>query len=158
MRDASESQGLSGEGAFYMRHGPKADNHHAIHEAAHQQASALIERAMQVKDEAPGMFSDVVHEFLDLIDARILVHAAVEELEVYQPWIEDRIKRPAVIAALLGEHQTLRQLAVALERSVAGTDTDLTLSYMHRFLAASRAHADHEEDVLRILDEGGLPT
>lgn len=134
------------------------DNHHAIHEAAHQQASVLIERAMRVKGEEPGIFSDAVHEFLDLIDARILVHAAVEELEVYQPWIEDRKKRPAAIAALLGEHQTLRQMAVALERSVAGNDTDLTLSSMQRFLAASKAHAHHEEEVLRILDEGGLPT
>lgn len=140
-----------------MQDGPADVTHHAIHEAAHEQAAALIERATRLNDEEPDAFRDAVSEFIELVDARILVHAAVEEFQIYQPWIEDPRNRPAVIAALLGEHQTLRQLVSSLKRATEGSNFEMMLSYMQRILDASKAHAEHEEAVLRSLYNGTGP-
>ena len=59
---------------------------------------------------------------------------------------------------LIREHDTLRELAAAVEQAMRGHDAVGAMSAMHRLLQASDLHARHEEEVLhRLAVRGARP-
>ncbi len=62
------------------------------------------------------------------------------------------------VDALIREHDTLRELAAAVEQAMRGHDAVGAMSAMHRLLQASDLHARHEEEVLhRLAVRGARP-
>ena len=125
------------------------ESHHAIHESARHEAEEALRLAEKVHaasdDEA---FAHVVEVFLEIIEARILAHAAAEEQGLYQEWLRDNEERRSTIDALIQEHETLRRLSRAVEQAMIQSDCDLAVSAMARLVEASAAHSRHEEDIL----------
>ena len=125
-------------------------SHAIIHEAAWRDADDAWRLAQEVRarshDEA---FLRVVEVFLEVVEIRILTHAEEEETGLYQEWLESDRGRQSLIAELVGEHDTLRRLAAAIEEAMTLEHYDDAIFQMGRLLQVSADHARHEEDVLR---------
>lgn len=129
-------------------------SHHAIHETGYQEAWEAFELAQKLDKSPPyeGLTS-VVEVFLEIVSARILNHAAEEEQGLYEEWNHKGAIKPAEIAQLTREHDSLRELARALELRIKEGRYDEVLPQMSRLLETSSIHSRHEESVLMDLEQ-----
>lgn len=126
--------------------------HHAIHQAAWQDAEEALELAVAMLAASRGdEFARMVEIFLEVVDTRILTHAQEEEAGLYREWRAEHAGWGGEVDALIREHDTLRELAAAAEQAMRGRDAVGAMSAMHRLLQASDLHARHEEEVLHRL-------
>ncbi len=125
-------------------------SHAVIHEAAWRDADDAWRLAQEVRARSHDeVFLRVVEVFLEVVETRILTHAAEEETGLYQEWRElDKGWQPFIVE-LVGEHDTLRRLAAAIEEAMTLEHYDGATIQMGRLLQVSADHARHEEDVLR---------
>lgn len=128
----------------------KVESHHAIHETAWHEADEALQLAEKVRASSDdATFSRVVEVFLEVVEARILVHAAEEEQGLYQEWLQDNDEHQSTIDSLILEHETLRRLSAVVEQAMIQQEYDTAVSGMSQLLEVSSAHSRHEEDVLR---------
>lgn len=133
--------------------------HHAIHQAAWQDAEEALELAAAMLAASRGdEFARMVEIFLEVVATRILAHAQEEEAGLYREWRAEHAGWGGEVDALIREHDTLRELAAAVEQAMRGHDAVGAMSAMHRLLQASDLHARHEEEVLhRLAVRGARP-
>lgn len=128
----------------------KVESHHAIHETAWHEADEALQLAGKVRASSDDTtFARVVEVFLEVVEARILVHAAEEEQGLYQEWLQDNDEHQSTIDSLILEHETLRRLSAAVEQAMIQQEYDTAVSGMSQLLEVAAAHSRHEENVLR---------
>ncbi len=126
------------------------ESHHAIHQTAWYEAEEALEAAETLHVASDGArFARVAEVFLEVVEARILAHAAEEEAGLYREWLEADDGVRSAVNLLMLEHDTLRHLALAVEAAMVEKEHDAALSRMREFLEASAAHSRHEEAILR---------
>lgn len=124
--------------------------HRAIHETAHHEAESAYRLAKSIHASADtSEFPNVVEVFLEVIEARLLVHAQEEEDGLYQEWLSEDPALESVIADLKKDHQRLRDLAHQVEQAAISHDDASVLAAMKELLETAYAHAEHEEPVIQ---------
>ncbi len=130
----------------------KLESHHAIHETARHEADEalrLAQRAYASGDQEA--FLRVAEVFLQVIEGRVLIHAAEEEQGLYQEWLQLATMQPSAIDELIQEHDAVRHEASLLERAMVQGDHAEAMSAMYQLMTDSARHSQHEEEVLRLL-------
>ncbi len=130
----------------------KVESHHAIHDTAWREADEAFRMAVKAHGSDNGeRFARVAEVFLQVMEGRILVHAAEEEQGLYHEWLTVDTTLQPTIDELIHEHGTIRQGSSELERAMIRGEYDEAVSVMHQLLDMSARHSRHEENVLRLL-------
>lgn len=128
------------------------ESHHAIHQSAWLEANDVLEHAAALRHTHDGdRFVRVVEVFLEVVEMRILSHAHEEELGLYDEWMKSNEMHGLSVASLVQEHEALRQIAVRVEMAMTDKNHDGAMVHMHEFLRVLAEHANHEEELLRIV-------
>ncbi len=131
------------------------------HRAIHEQARQEVEEVLAVSERLLGRgdserFIEVAEVFLEIAEARVLVHAHEEEIGLYLEWTESQADVVPFIDSLKKEHEELRRCAVEVEEAMVKGLHQMALQLMRAFLATLKSHADHEESVLiELKDKAG---
>ena len=124
--------------------------HRAIHETAQHEAESAYRLAETINASSDtSEFFNVVEVFLEVIEARLLIHAQEEEDGLYQEWLSENPQMESVLADLKKEHQTLRDLAHEVEQAAVSRDNMAALKVMKQLVEAAFAHAQHEEPIIQ---------
>lgn len=124
--------------------------HRQIHGAAfHEVEEALraAEHAMSQPGD-PAVFGEVAEVFLEVVEARILVHAAEEEDDLYPEWVAEHPPLTEEVEQLMQEHRGLHRALSRVEDRLRAKDPEGTLAAMRAVVGQAAAHARHEERVL----------
>ncbi len=133
-------------------------SHQAIHETAWNEADEVLRLAKVLRASSDGVrFVQVVEVFLEIVEARILAHAAEEERGLYQEWLRANGQNQPLIDSLVVEHETLRRLAQAMEQAMIQQQYEIVVSTMSELLQVSAAHSQHEEKILGAIAQAGEP-
>ena len=125
--------------------------HRAIHQAAFhevEQALGAAERFSVVVNRRPNIFSEVAEVFFEVVEARILAHAAEEERDLYPEWRAQQESLGPVLDELAAEHRELRELVGRLEGLLGQEEPMAALEVMRLIAQKVTAHANHEERVM----------
>jgi hypothetical protein len=110
----------------------------------------ILQMAQQAQiAERTEVFVQVVEVFLQVMELRVLVHAADEEQGLYQEWLKIKGDLQPVIDQLGEEHEALRHLSLDLESAIVARNSVRALAVMTRMVDAFSSHSGHEEEVLR---------
>ncbi|NMP23970.1 hemerythrin domain-containing protein [Sulfobacillus harzensis] len=132
-------------------------SHRAIHENAwHEVQEALkMAEALLFRDDRER-FAEVAEVFLEVAEARVLVHAHEEETGLYLEWIEVNPDIHPRIKTLKHEHRALRRFATDLEEAMVNGRHQAALDSMREFAATLKSHSAHEEGILtEVVDAKG---
>ncbi len=135
----------------------------ASHQAIHQNAWHEVETALQASEKVLLLgdgerFSEAAEVFLEVAEARVLVHAHEEEIGLYREWSEHLPDSDGFIEELKGEHRQLRRAVLAIEDAMVDGRYPDALAAMHEFASALTSHSLHEERILMEIqvEQGGL--
>ncbi len=124
-------------------------SHQAIHETAWNEADEVLRLAKTLRASSDDVrFLQVVEVFLEIVEARILAHAAEEEHGLYREWLRANGQNQPLIDSLVVEHEALRGLAQAMEQAMVRQQYETVVSTMSELLQVSVAHSQHEEKIL----------
>ncbi|PSR20116.1 MAG: hypothetical protein C7B45_16455 [Sulfobacillus acidophilus] len=137
----------------------QAVSHQAIHENAWHEVDTALQAAEKVLLLGDGeRFSEVAEVFLEVAEARVLVHAQEEEIGLYREWSEHLPASHGFIEELKGEHRQLRRAVLAIEDAMVDGRYPDAVASMREFASALTSHSLHEERILMEIqvEQGGF--
>lgn len=139
----------------------QVSSHRAIHEHARQEIAEVLAAAKHVLNRGDlARFIEVAEVFLEVAEARVLIHAHEEESGLYGEWLKADPQFVSRIDTLKEEHGELRRCAVEVEEAMVEGRHPIALKLMTEFIATLQSHSDHEEAALIELQDkvGSVPS